>query len=54
MLVKVAKFIRDRGMVPEIGVELPGLLKNLAFEDVRSRAVGIAALDGTKVGELVW
>lgn len=41
-------------MVPEIGVELPGLLKNLGFEDVRSRAVGIAALDGTKVGELVW
>lgn len=41
-------------MVPGIGAELPELLQTYKFQDIRARTVGIAALDGTKLGELAW
>ncbi|KAL1928500.1 hypothetical protein VTP01DRAFT_2856 [Rhizomucor pusillus] len=50
----LANLVKSRGMVPGIGAELPELLQTYKFQDIRARTVGIAALDGTKLGELAW
>lgn len=50
----VRQVLEQRGMCPEIALELEGRMRDLGLENIKQRTVSLPLGDKSKISELSW